>query len=181
MPQNVECTTTNFISGGQISDTVVDDFLDPINYNVIKNTMLYAEFPWYYNNGIVDKGTDEETSNLDFQFTHRFYEGTIVSNYYEMLTPLLNMLEYKALIRVKANLTTITPEHYCTGMHTDQPFQCKTALYYVNTNNGWTEFENGAKIDSIANRLVIFDTLTNHTGYTCTDSSVRCLININYF
>jgi len=156
-----------------------DNFLNPVNYGIIKDTMLYAEFPWYYNNGIVDKTT--ENTKYDFQFTHRFYEDTVISNYYNMLLPLLNDLDYKALIRVKANLTTITPDHYCTGMHTDQTFQCKTALYYVNTNNGWTEFENGDKIESVANRLVIFDTLTNHTGYTCTDESVRCVININYF
>lgn len=158
-----------------------DNFLNPVSYSIIRDTMLNEQFPWFYNSGVVDRVDTLDDNMLDFQFTHRFFDGTVVSNYYEMLSPLLSALDYKALVRVKANLTTITPDHYCSGLHTDQPFQCKTALYYINTNDGWTEFENGDKIESIANRLVIFDTLTNHTGYTCTDKSVRCLININYF
>ena len=35
-----------------------------------------------------------------------------------MLEPILSALDFKALIRVKANLNTMTPDHYYTGMHT---------------------------------------------------------------
>ena len=63
--------------------------------------------------------------------------------------------------------------------HRDFP-NITTAVYYINTNNGWTEFENGDKVESVANRIVIFDSNTMHTGTTCTDEKVRVLINFNY-
>ena len=42
---------------------IKDNFLDPVNYNIIRNTLLSAEFPWYFNNGIVDEGLEH---NRDF-------------------------------------------------------------------------------------------------------------------
>ena len=56
-----------------------------------------------------------------------------------------------------------------------------TAIYYLNTNNGFTKFENGDKVNSVANRIVIFDSNLKHTGTSCTDSYARLLINFNYF
>lgn len=161
---------------------VRDNFLDQHIHQQIMETMLSEQFPWFYNAGVVDKKTTLDDVGMDYQFTHRFFDGTVGSNYFDLIAPLLNALDYKALIRVKANLNPTTVSVHCpSGYHTDQSFECKTALYYINTNDGWTEFESGAKIESIANRLVVFDTLTDHRGVTCCDKSVRCLININYF
>ena len=50
----------------------------------------------------------------------------------------------------------------------------------MNTNNGWTEFENGDRVDSVENRLVIFDSQMKHAGNTSTDQKIRVLINFNY-
>ena len=36
-------------------------------------------------------------------------------------------------------------------------------------------------MDSIANRIVIFDAQTEHGGVTQTDEQVRVVVNINYF
>ena len=33
----------------------------------------------------------------------------------------------------------------------------KTALFYLNTNDGYTKFESGEIVETVANRLVIFD------------------------
>ena len=55
-----------------------------------------------------------------------------------------------------------------------------TAIYYVNTNNGWTEFENGDKVPSVENRIVIFDSSQLHTGTRTTNASSRVVINFNY-
>ena len=56
-----------------------------------------------------------------------------------------------------------------------------TAIYYLNTNNGFTKFENGDKVNSVANRMVIFDSNLKHTGTSCTDAHARMLINFNYY
>ena len=56
-----------------------------------------------------------------------------------------------------------------------------TSIYYINTNDGYTEFEDGTKVESIENRLITFPTTTYHCGTTCTNQSLRILINFNYF
>jgi len=55
-----------------------------------------------------------------------------------------------------------------------------TAIFYINTNNGWTNFKNGDKVESVENRLVIFDSNLEHEGVTCTDEIRRLVINFNY-
>ena len=68
-------------------------------------------------------------------------------------------------------------------MHIDligQSSPQKTAIFYVNTNNGWTEFKKGGKVKSVANRIVIFDSQLYHQGYTCTDQKRRVVMNFNW-
>ena len=56
-----------------------------------------------------------------------------------------------------------------------------TSIFYINSNDGYTEFEDGTRIESIGNRLVTFPIHLKHTGTTCTNHSVRIVINYNYF
>ena len=69
-------------------------------------------------------------------------------------------------------------------MHIDQAVKghknIKSAIYYVNSNNGYTKFKNGKKILSKQNKLIIFDNDQPHTGSTCTDERIRVVINFNY-
>ena len=55
-----------------------------------------------------------------------------------------------------------------------------TSIFYMNTNNGYTEFEDGTKVESIANRIVSFPFNMEHTGTSCTDEQTRIVINFNY-
>ena len=50
----------------------------------------------------------------------------------------------------------------------------------MNTNNGYTRFEDGTKVESVANRMVTFPNQMMHTGTTTTDSEYRLVINLNY-
>ena len=50
----------------------------------------------------------------------------------------------------------------------------------MNSNNGYTYFEDGKKVKSVANRLLKFDNIKYHSGTTCTDKNQRVVININY-
>ena len=86
----------------------------------------------------------------------------------------------KSLIRIKANLYTRTNtiEHHAD--HTDLPFEHKTALFYLNNNNGLTVLEDGTKVESVENRLLLFDGSKKHHSTSSTDS-VRININFNYF
>ena len=59
--------------------------------------------------------------------------------------------------------------------------QSTTSIFYMNTNNGYTKFEDGTKIESVANRLVSFPSNMKHKGSSCTDEKIRVVINFNYF
>ena len=63
----------------------------------------------------------------------------------------------------------------------EAPDNAKTSLLYINTNNGYTEFETGEKVSSVANRLVTFPNNLYHTGTTNTcDEPFRCVVNIDW-
>ena len=65
------------------------------------------------------------------------------------------------------------------GYHIDT-LNKKTAILYVNTNNGGTKFKNGKFVKSLENRVVVFDSNMEHTGVTCTNQQRRIVVNFNY-
>ena len=67
------------------------------------------------------------------------------------------------------------------GMHVDYDYPHKAAILSINTCDGYTKLEDGTKIDSVANRMLIFDGSTLHTSTNTTDQTVRININFNYF
>jgi len=157
---------------------VIDNFLDEISLNKVCESILGSAFPWYYNDSVVVKDDG-------FQFVHLFYENCLPnSNCFNLLNPILKKLEYKGLVRVKANTTTRTDEHVIHKYHTDFPYNCTnayTSVFYLNTNDGGTVFEEGGEVNSLKNRLVTFPVHKNHSGKTCTDEKRRVVINFNYF
>ena len=102
-----------------------------------------------------------------------------------MLDGILNKIRPKEIYRIKANLLTKTPEIVPNSFHTDVggnmgviPYT--TSIFYLNTNNGYTEFEDGTIVESVANRWISFPEDTKHRGTSCTDEKVRVVINFNY-
>ena len=163
---------------------IIDNFLPSYQFQQLYNTLLSYDFPWYYYNGILRptlKGKKEQ-----FQFVHMFYmreeiEAT-VSNHFpliEYFIPFLN-INKNTLYRIKSNMNPRTFFHRCGGYHTDNQPCSTTAIYYVNTNNGWTHIKGYGKIKSVENRMVIFDSSLLHAGYSCTDENVRVVLNFNY-
>jgi hypothetical protein len=169
---------------------IIDDFL-PLNvFDGLHKFLLSTEdggqnIGWAYSpnvnyaRGYVEKTPGKENWRL-FYLTHLVYKHVVLSPLYEKIRPLLEPLNIKALIRIKLNMypnTEILKEH---GMHTDFDYSHKIALLSINTCNGYTKLEDGTKIDSIANRMLLFDGSTLHSSTTCTDQPVRVNININY-
>ena len=72
-------------------------------------------------------------------------------------------------------------KHIIHDRHTDKPYSHKASLLYLNTNNGFTEFDDGTRVDSIENRFVTFDGSVPHSSSTCTDKKNRLVLAINYF
>lgn len=162
---------------------VVDNFLPEKVYNHIHDTLSdkidSPIFPWFY--APIVTGEQKENDN-SFYFLHLFYaQDRPQSPFYELLFPLLEEVNSKALLRVKANLYPNqgvgVREH---AFHQDLPFKHNGALYSLNTCDGYTRIGD-EKIPSVANRIIFFDSSQPHCSTTCSDTKYRMNININYF
>ena len=54
-------------------------------------------------------------------------------------------------------------------------------IYYDNTSDGYTEFEDGTKTQCVSNRLVKFPSNLKHRGVSQTDTRLKSVINLNFF
>ena len=164
-----------------MSIEIFDNYLSKEDFGNIKNIFVDNEkFPWHYTPGIA---YPDEIKQVDkFQFFNLMYRNDIgiKSSYYPDLMPLFNKINPKEILRVKVNLGTRTSTHIEGGMHIDTKMKLTTAIFYLNTNNGFTVFESGERVDSIENRLVTFDSSIMHSGFSQTDSNIRVVLNLNY-
>lgn len=159
---------------------IIDNLISAHDLREIHNTLVSSNFPWYCSEIISSSHYDESLNNL--QLIHAFhYEHSIRSPYIDLIFPIIKAINPKAIVRIKANLLQKTETIVRHGYHRDFDFDCKTAVFYVNTNNGFTEFIDGARVESIENRLVVFDSSLEHTGTSTTNSPYRIVINFNYF
>ena len=157
---------------------IIDNFLSENDYILIKNTMFSNNFPWFLN-PVLDSMRGENDS---LELTHSFYYNySWNSNSSNIIYPILNKINPSAILRIRAALMPKKISQIENAWHTDNDSDCITAIYYVNSNNGYTKFENGSIVESIANRFVFFNSQALHTGTFCTDEDFRCLINFNFF
>ena len=127
------------------------------------------------------------TYNRIFRF---IFKSQVKSSYLDLLkeSKLFEKLGLAYIARCKANLNYKTIENDVGSFHTDFLYDSgdsmegiTTSIFYINTNNGGTQFSDGTRVKSVANRLVKFDCSQEHASVSCTDEDRRVLINVNYF
>jgi len=154
---------------------IIDDFLNEDYVDKLTETFFSNEFQWYY---MPSKVNDQDKV---FQLFHFVVENSqITSKFFETFNPLFEKLNAKKVFRLKINTTFKSKKIKESAYHKDNDRICKTAVLYLNTNNGYTKFKNGKKITSKRNRIVIFNSNFFHCGTNCTDKEKRVVININY-
>ena len=169
---------------------VIDNFIEQSSFNQLQQ-YCFNKISWKYQENVVGFKPDEpfaQESKDCFQFVHTFYtsKGPTIditaSQHCDALNPVLKQLNPYYILRIKANIRTRTAQllhsqyHVDCGANTGQ----LTAIYYLNTNDGYTLFEGGSKVESISNRMIIFDGSERHCGTSCTDQKVRMVLNLNY-
>jgi hypothetical protein len=119
----------------------------------------------------------------NFQLIHEFYSNyKPLTEHFELLMPLLFKIKPNALIRIKANLNPKSHKIVEHGFHIDHECKnAKTSIYYLNSNDGYTLFEDGTKVESVENRFITFNSGLKHSSTTCTNAEARIVINFNYF
>jgi|TARA_R110002167_G_scaffold325835_1_gene531813 hypothetical protein len=156
---------------------IEDNYLTVEEHIILKNIMESNTFPWYFNDVKVKKSD----KLFEYQFVHIFYKNnTVNSDFFNILNSLIKKLKPLSLIRIKANCNPISNNLIKFGKHLDQKFKCKTAIYYLNDNDGYTMIGD-KKVESKSNRMVFFNANKEHYGTNSTNCNNRMVINFNYF
>ena len=173
---------------------IIDDFLPQKEFQEIQSTIMegwpfldaqdtphHEHIGWAYSTTVADK--DEPKNWKYFYLVHVMYmQPTLLSPHiFEKIIPVLKKLNVKALIRIKANLFPNSEKIHEHEAHTDFSYSHYTALFSLNTCNGYTKFSDGTKVDSVADRILIFDGSLSHQSTTTSDTTARFNINFNYF
>jgi hypothetical protein len=156
---------------------IIKNFLDKEQHKKIKNLFLSSNFAWYH----IEHQVKEQKDNS--YFCHSFIKNGVINSgfYNEDIKSILIKLKVNMLSEVRANLMLRDKYRYTSAYHIDRDFKCNTAIYYVNTNDGYTEFEKSKeKILSEENKIIIFNSKLKHRAVSPTNKQYRFVININY-
>jgi hypothetical protein len=153
------------------------NFLDKELFDSFKKVIFSEVFPWFWRDHQVN--SDEGFFGHDFYWLHKpcspFYERYIV--------PIIIKLKCNMVSGVRVNCIKKDKNKHFSNFHCDRVFDCTTAIFYMNTNNGYTLLgeKEKIKIESEENKIVIFNSQTKHCAVSQTDTDRRIVINFNYY
>jgi len=160
---------------------IIDNFLEEKTYHKIKEKLHSEDFAWFWHANQVDIGTNDS-----FYFGHNFYsKNQPQSNELNMLDPIFKQLDIEVLLNARANLVVKT-ENGWNEIHTDmytRDMIHNTSIMYFSTNNGKTVLlvdNKEVEIETVDNRILIFDSKIPHYAKHQTDDIKRIVLNINY-
>ena len=157
---------------------IIDNFLSEKSYKKIEETISNNYFPWFLQNKI---NNFQKDNVFNYYFSHTFFDNEkINSDAFNIWEELLSKIKFKNLIRVKANLYPRTETILEHEKHLDYTENGITSLYYINTNNGFTNLNDEIKVSSVSNRFLKFSNNTLHNSSTCTNQKYRLTVVINY-
>jgi hypothetical protein len=166
--------------------TIIDKFLSYPDFINLRDLIYYKEDFLYHIHRSVAYDNDVK-QNWNWYGTHMFYQDMKPNSKFfsiidELFTEKMNeKLGLHTYYRVKGNFypwTETLKEH---PWHTDYTFPHKGALFSLNTCDGYTEFEDGTKVESVENRMLLFNPCIKHRSTTTTNDKGRYNINFNYF
>ena len=162
---------------------IIDNFLDKDFYKNLKYFLYSESIPWYFKS--IDSPNNTKNKNGFFSFCWYNNNRPHHIKYDEQIIPILEKLNYKSTIQVRANLVCRDKDTIETNFHKDYEYEnSKTAILYFTTCNAKTVLNIDNKeinIDSIENRMLIFNSNINHKVIYQTDVYKRIVINFNYF
>jgi hypothetical protein len=169
---------------GTLNYRVIDNFLEKEDFYKFQELMFCTRnIHWFYRNSQINESINdlEDLGYFSLSFFNNFSNDFNNFNYF--LYKIYEKLGCKALIQSRANLVLKQNEVKKLYFHTDYPFKCNTAIFYMNTNNGATILDENEKIkiESVENRMIIFDSQIKHCSLVQSNTKRRIVININYF
>ena len=156
---------------------VIENYLNDQDFDFIKTVVFDKEFPWFYEKDVAYE--EKVSSNFYYQVHLLYTDDHPNSLFYDRIIHYFDF--YKCLYRVKINMYPNQGEFIEHPMHTDFEFKHKAALFSLNDCDGYTKFEDGSIVESVANRLILFDPTKQHCSTNTTNTERRVNINFNYF
>lgn len=157
---------------------VFDNYFSLDYFYSLKNKVMEENFKWTFGT----KLNHNQINNNDTYFVQNIYQNYIpLTVLWEDINYILNEhLHARGVLRAKANLYLKTPEIVEHAKHVDFDIPHKGAIIYLNTCDGFTRLDDGTKIESVENRLLLFDSSKPHNSTSTTNAIGRYNININY-
>tara|TARA_Y100000004_G_scaffold158025_1_gene184093 strand:+ start:329 stop:838 length:510 start_codon:yes stop_codon:yes gene_type:complete len=162
---------------------IIDDFLDHEDFLYLANIARKSHYAIPEN--IVRLNKPEPNNHI--LLVHMLYDNFAPrSDYFrdfgeKLFSKFPEEFSVEAIIRSKINCYPQTSHNVTHRWHQDAKFSHKGALFSLNDCNGSTEIMGYGKIESKANRLILFDPSVPHRSYSCTDQKFRFNVIINYF
>lgn len=168
------------IENNEINYKIQDNYLPEKLFKELKNKIMGDMVPWFFQHQI---NTMHNKEDLSCYFTHLvFFDQIPLSQIFPEIHQIFKKkLDAKAFIRIKLNCYPRTQKIETHEPHIDEDFEHKGAIFYINTNDGYTILDNKVKIESIENRILLFDSHKPHSSTSCTNQKARFNINFNYF
>ena len=149
--------------------------------SVVKDLVWNPNFPWYFLEEVNSNQTEEQYKTHWYGSHTGYINDTPLSDLHRgMIKAMKKIPDFHTTLKVKANFYPQTHEIIEHARHVDYEFECKGAILSLNTCDGFTRLEDGTKIPSIRNQMLLFDASKEHNSSTTTNAKGRFNININY-
>lgn len=160
---------------------IIDNFLNKDLYLQIKQTLFSDHIAWFSKTGTVEG----KTKDINW-FAHCLYNNFKPdSDVFNFMPEFIEKLNVASIIEIRANLSLKTEKDLKTTWHTDYNYKnSKTSIFYFNTDSTGTCFKINNKekiIKAKENRMVVFDSNTQHCALLNNKIDKRIVINFNYY
>jgi hypothetical protein len=161
---------------------IIDNFLEKQSYEKLSNVLKSEDIPWYFRAEDVQNSTHNKNGFFSFCFYNDMKPNHIL--FEPLIVPILKHLKSIACVQVRANLCFRDKDSVECGYHIDYDNpNVTTGILYFNTCNAKTVLNikgNEFFIDSIENRMLLFDAKIKHKVIYHTDIHKRYVINFNF-
>ena len=156
---------------------IINNFVDPILFSSIRDTLTGDTFYWFYNDFVNYRPCE------GYKFTNEIIKDSnllnpLFINYLNMVKPALEKIPHKKLHSVRFNLftKTSTPQKYVIDNHKKD---AKIGILFANNCDGGIEINNNF-IEAQENKLVTFDSNTKYKIVTQTKDKIFTYTLVNY-
>ena len=156
---------------------IINNFIDPILFSSIRDTLTGDTFYWLYNDFVNYRPCE------GYKFTNEIIKNSSLTssvfiNYLNMVKPALEKIPHKKLHSVRFNLftKTSTPQKYTIDNHKKD---AQIGILFANTCDGGIEIDSNF-IEAEENKLILFNSNTEYKVVTPTKDKIFTYTLINY-